>query len=76
MTLCFVNQFHPFHFGLISRDCTFEELGSIVHGTELFDSTFTTYLVLIQIYKLNSDNPSAVELINLQYAQSKLEVGV
>lgn len=39
MTLCFVNQFHRFHFELISKDFTFEELGSIVHGTELFDST-------------------------------------
>lgn len=69
MTLCFVNQFHRFYFGLTSRDCTFEEFGSSVHGTELFDSTFTTYL-LIQIYRLNNHNPSVV------YVQSKLEVGV
>lgn len=78
MTLCFVN-YHRFHFGLISRDRVFEEFG-VVHGTELFvikqpDCTFF-YLVLIRIYQLNKDNHSAVELVNLQDMQNKLEVGV
>jgi hypothetical protein len=56
MTLCFVN-YHRFHFVLYVKDCVFEELGSVVHGTESFAinqpfSTFITFFESINWIKI------------------------